>query len=102
MEYNITIDKSKHYKAALSIINCFLKLSDRELEVIVAILSNNITNLDKEARKIIRESISIDNYGLNNYLAKLRNKGYIVNNKLSDKIVEAANDQEIIVRINVN
>ena len=102
MEYPINIDKSKQHKAALSIINCFLKLSDRELELIVTILDNNIYNLDKEARKLIRESMNIDSYGLNNYILKLKNKGYIVDNKLSPKIIQAAKDKEIIVRINAN
>lgn len=102
MEHNITIDKSRHAKAALSIINCFLKLSNRELEIIVAILDNNIKEINKQTREVIKESIDIDNYGLNNYLLKLRNKGIIINNKLSDKIIEASKDQEIIIKINVN
>jgi len=102
MEYPISINKSKHTRAALSIINCFLKLSKRELDIIVTIIDNNITELNKAARKTIMDSIDIDNYGLNNYLLKLRNKGIIINNKLSDKIIEASKDQEIIIKINVN
>lgn len=102
MIHNITIDKSRHTKAALSIINCFLKLSNRELDIVVAILDNNIKEINKQTREIIKESIDIDNYGLNNYLLKLRNKGIIINNKLSDKIIEASKDQEIIIKINVN
>ncbi len=100
MVHNIDIDKSKHSKAALTVLNCFLKLTDRELDIIATIVDNNIVSLNRVTKGVIMKSIKIDNYGLNNYLLKLRNKGYIVNNKLSDKLIEACKDKQIIINLN--
>lgn len=106
MEYPIKISKKNHYKAALSIVNCFLKLSDYELDLIVGMLNNSITVLNKENRKNLRDLLNTDVYTFNNYIKRLKAKGYLIESEeglaLISKIVEAASDKEIIIRIDVN
>lgn len=106
MEYPITVSKSKQHKAALSIVNCFLKLTDFELDLIVAILANGFTTLDTTNRRILRDQLGTDVYTFNNYIKRLKERGYLISTKqglaLPSRIVEAANDKEIIVKIDVN
>ena len=106
MEYPITISRSKHHKAALSVVNCFLKLTDFELNLIVAILDNGMTNLDTNSRRILRSQLNTDTYTFNNYIKRLKERGYLVDTteglQLESRLIKAANDTEIIVKFDVN
>ena len=100
MNYNFTIKESNHSKAALTAINFLLNLTDRELDIIASIVDNDINEINKSTKDIIKDSIKIDSYGLNNYLVSLRKKGFIVKNKLAGELIEACKDKSIVINFN--
>lgn len=106
MEYNITIPKIKHHKAALTLINSFIKLTEFELNLIVAILDNGFKSLTTANRKILRNQLGTDVYTFNNYIKRLKERGYLIDGpnglELPSKLVQAANDKEIKITIDVN
>lgn len=103
MEYPIQVSKIKCYKAALSIVNCFLKLTDFELDLIVGMLNNDIKVLNTNNRKILRDLLNTNVYTFNNYIKRLRDRGYLVEVsdglELHSNIIAAANDKEIVITI---
>ena len=50
MNYNIPIAEEGYNKAILTVINCFLMLTKKEIEIISIVLDNSITNLDTKAK----------------------------------------------------
>lgn len=106
MNYPIEVSRSNHHKAALSIVNCFLKLTDFELDLIVGMLNNNIKVLNTKNRKKLRDQLDLNVYTFNNYIKRLKDRKYIIATKdglgLHPNIIAAAFATEINVTINVS
>ena len=100
MEYNLNIKKSNHTKVVLNVVNCFLKLTSKEIDIIATLVDNNIIDINRATKDVIRKSVGIDGYGLNNYILKLRKKGILVNNRLSTNIIQACKDKSIVINLN--
>lgn len=103
MKYPITVSKSNSHKAALSIVNCFLKLTDKELDLIVGMLNQDTKVLNTSNRKKLRDSLGTSVFTFNNYIKRLRDRGYLLevagSLELHPKLIAAANDKEIVISI---
>ncbi len=78
MEINIPITKDNYYKGFLKVLNSFLNLSKGELEIIAAMLEYDVNTLDRESRKMIRESIKKDQFAFNNLVLKLKQSNTLI------------------------
>lgn len=78
MEINIPITKDNYYKGFLKVINSFLGLTKGELEIIVAMLEYDVTTLDRDSRKMIREAINKDQFAFNNLILKLKQSNTLI------------------------
>lgn len=103
MEYNIKPAKINRHKAALKVINSFLQLTDFELDLIVGMLNNDIKVLNTPNRKKLRDLLDTKVYTFNNYIKRLKDRGYLIETanglELHSKIINAANDKEIVITI---
>lgn len=106
MDYSIKVSKDKYYKAALSLMNCFLKLTEFELDLIITMLNHNIKSISKDSRIILRDLLSKDSYTFNNYIKRLKDKKALieVNEELviNPNITKSIVDDELNVKIYVN
>jgi len=108
MEYNINTKKENYHLGILKVVNCFLKMSNFELDIIVKMLDNDIKSITKETRKQIRDLIgdkSIAN--TNNYIKKLKDKNILILNShneltINNQILKVVEDGELHFKFNVN
>jgi len=105
MNYNIPIAEEGYNKAILTVINCFLMLTKKEIEIISIVLDNSITNLDTKARVLIREKSGLSVGTLNNYVKRLKDKNVLIQKQNSlvihDNIIQAIEDKEVSVKFEV-
>ena len=52
MEYNLNIKKSNHTKVVLNVVNCFLKLTSKEIDIIATLVDNNIIDINRATKKM--------------------------------------------------
>ena len=85
---SISLDSYNYYKKHLYIINPLLpiQLTDKEIEVLASFMSLT-GDLSKDpfsttGRKIVMERLSLSAGGLSNYLRQLKEKGFLVDNKI--------------------
>lgn len=108
MEYNLNTKKENYHLGILKVVNCFLKMSNFELDIIVKMLDNDIKSITKETRKQLRDLVgdkSIQN--TNNYIKKLKDKNILMLNEynqltINNQILKVVEDKELIFRFNVN
>lgn len=105
MTKEFTLTKDKYYKAALTIINCFLGLTDYELSIITEMLVNDIKVLNTTTRIVVREKLQTNVASFNNYIKRLKDKKALVETKdglvISDGIMDALADEKIDITFNV-
>jgi predicted transcriptional regulator len=105
MNYNIPISSKLYNQAMLNVINCFLKLTNKELEIIKIVLDNNIINLDTKARVLIRENSGLSIGTLNNYIKRLKDKNVLIQKRdtleVNNNILQPIEDKEISVSFNI-
>jgi len=106
MEYKINIDQDKYYKAALKVVNCFLELTDYELELIAQMLNYKIKTLTLETRKQLIDILSTSTHTFNNYIKKLKDKKVLIDTNyglaIHPSITNSLEDREIKIKFNVN
>jgi hypothetical protein len=78
MEINVPISRDNYYKGFLKVINSFLGLTKGELDIVVSMLENNITHLNRESRRIIRDDVHKDQYAFNNMVSTLKKSGTLI------------------------
>lgn len=115
---SITIDKQDFFKLWLTLIQPYLKLRNKEIEVLSKFLEYryNISqkvNGDEEInyilfsskiKKEIQADLDISDYTLNNIISSLRKKKYIegvnINKKLIPNIDDNTNNFKLIYNVN--
>jgi len=110
MEIDLPVDNKHCYKALLKILNFLTNMTDTELDVIAAMMSNKITVLTKEARVELLAVLGKDKFTLNNHIKRLKEKKVLVenNNKLnintnlSNMIESSLSDGEIKLNLHVS
>jgi hypothetical protein len=115
LKQEFTESRDSYYHRILVILNGFLKLSDLELRVLAEIMLLNYENrmVDKESRGLIIfsknnryrivERTGSSYQSLNNILSKFRKLGYIVGDRLSDKLDIGMGEQaEITFKIKLD
>lgn len=99
MTITVPTSKETYTRAILTTVNVFLNLAPRELEVIVAMVENNVTVLDTEGREKLRKKLNMDQANLNTYIHKLKVGNNIItkNNILTINpyIVDVIKDRSI-------
>lgn len=102
---SITVPKDKYYKMILTIINCFIGLTDYELNIITQMLINDIKVLNTATRVIVREKLQTNVASFNNYIKRLKDRKALVETKdglvISDGIMDALEDHKIDITFNV-
>lgn len=90
----IKTDSKKFYRQYLELMNPFVKLRGKELDVLAQLLyyNNKLKSIDEKHRWVvifdydnkqaIREELGLSEASLNNNLSALRKKGMIKNNKV--------------------
>lgn len=102
----ITVDKKDFFKLWLTLIQPYLNLRNKEIEVLSKFLeyrydiSKRVSSDDEinyilfstKIRKDIQGDLDITESSLNNILASLRKKGYIIDNNINKKLIPNLND----------
>lgn len=102
----ITVDKKDFFKLWLTLIQPYLNLRNKEIEVLSKFLeyrydiSKRVSTDDEinyilfstKIRKDIQGDLDITESSLNNILASLRKKGYIIDNNINKKLIPNLND----------
>lgn len=78
MEYKIPVKSRDYHKALLMVLNFNLNLSNLELDIVSTLLNYNIEVVDIEAREIIRKELDKGKFNINNYIARLKDKGILI------------------------
>jgi len=108
MEYNISVEDGNYYKAAVKLIDCIsgLNLTKFETTIVVSMLENKLYKINPETRMMLIKKLNKDQYNINNYIKKLKDKKVLVGvNKdiyLNKGILEAISDKKLIIRLNVH
>lgn len=114
MEINLPVDNKHCYKALLKILNFLTNMTDTELDVIAAMMSNKITVLTKEARIELLAILGKDKFTLNNHIKRLKEKKVLVeydndnknklhiNGNLSNMVENSLSDGEIKLNLHVS
>ncbi len=72
MEINLPISKEGYNKAYLKVLNSIVGLSGVELDVVTEMLNKNITVLNTDSRKTLRESLKKDEMYFNTIISTLK------------------------------
>ena len=106
MEYNVPVLKKNYTLAVLKVINCFVGLTDYELDIISKMIDNDISVINKVTRVKIRELTGKDVGTTNNYIKKLKDKKVLLEVSegliLSESILAPVRDGNIEIKFNVN
>lgn len=110
MEHKLPVNNFNIYKTIVTILNFKFGLSDLEVDVISTILKYKFEKIDAEARDILRKALDKDQYNINNYIKKLKNKGLLiekekkvyVNPNLKDYIDDIVEQKEISFKFVTN
>lgn len=93
--YKIPVNNYSVYKAILTIINFSLKLSNVEIDILATLFKYGYHTITVEARDILRKALDKDQYTINNYIKRLKdkkmlletdNKEIVVNSDLKDVV----------------
>lgn len=105
MNKEIKISKDKYYKAILSVINCFLNLTDYELELVVNMLNHNIKTLTTETRAQLRTLTKSNVHSFNNYIKRLKDKEVLIETSyglgLNPNITNSIADKEVNIKFKI-
>ena len=105
MQRIIPVSKENYNKAAIKLLNCFLNMSEYELSIIVGMLNNNISSLNKNTRAQIVKTLNLNTMSFNNYIKKLKDKGTLVGKKaltINPNILSMIDGGEINIVIKCN
>ena len=107
MNYNIKISKEGYTLAMLKVVNCFLNMTDYELDIVNKMIDNNIRILTTSARAEIRKLTGNKSVALtNNYIKRLVDKKVLITTDdglvLNQSIVKPVIDKSITVSFSVN
>ncbi len=111
MVLKIPILKSHIYSGILNILNFSTQLTNTEIELIVAMMSNELKVLTKRKRASLCAFLNKDKFTMNNHIKRLKAKGvFIVNEdrwlELNPTLIKTVNkvieDKEIIIQLNVS
>lgn len=103
MEYKLPIKSEGYHKAMLMLLNIplNLKLSNMEIDILSVVLNHNMTTIDAKSRRTIMDELDKDKFNINNYIARLRDKGALIT-KAADKnlyvnpsIIEIVKDKKV-------
>ncbi len=78
MEYKIKVNKYSIYKAILTIANFSLKLSPMEIDILATLFKYGFYTITAEARDILRKALDKDQYSINNYIKRLKEKNMLL------------------------
>lgn len=102
-----TVNKSDYYKQILATLY-FFKFTDFELDILAAMLNNNMTVVNIDSREVIRKVLNKDKFIINNYIKRLKNKGVfldIPNTKvlnINPTIIELIKEGQITYGFNLD
>jgi len=81
MQRIIPVSKENYNKAAIKLLNCFLNMSEYELSIIVGMLNNNISSLNRRTRAHLVKTLNLNTMSFNNYIKKLKDKKTLIGSK---------------------
>jgi len=68
-----TVNKSEYYKQILATLY-FFKFTEFELDILSAMLDNDMTVVNIDSREVIRKVLNKDKFIINNYIKRLKNR----------------------------
>lgn len=106
MDYQIPVSKENYNKAMIKVLNCFLNLTDYEINILSTMLNSNIKVLSTDSRKQLRTLMDTDTYTFNNHIMKLRKSNTLVATKfglaINPNLLNTLTDKKINIEFNVD
>lgn len=110
MDIEIPVEPKAYHKAILMIINTplNLNLSKFEIDILACILNHNMETINADSRKTIANELNKDNFNINNYIVRLRDKGILItkpadkNLYVNPKVIDLVRDNNIGFRLKIN
>ena len=106
MKYTIPIKKEHYYKASLLIFNQLgLSLTELELNLLSTLFSQGYFIITREVRSKLRDILNIDQFTLNNYIKRLKDKGVLVKSddslQVNQSLQTKLKDKEIHITFDI-
>jgi len=102
-----TVNKPDYYKQMLATLY-FFNFTDFELDILSAMLSNNMTIVNIDSREVIRKVLNKDKFIINNYIKRLKTKNVFLEIpdtkvlNINPIIINLLRDGEITFKFNIN
>ena len=109
---NIPTSEKKFFRQYLELVNPFIKLNGRELDVLAELLYSNYTMKDvpeehrwkiilgKDSKVAIRKTLNISEPSINNNFSNLRKKKIIFNGRIAKQFIVEPNKETCKVIFN--
>jgi hypothetical protein len=102
--YTVNLPKEQLNKAKLRLINCFLKLTDKELDILCMILDDKQYVLTRSYRRGLIQRLKTTNYNFNNYIQRLKYKKVLTadedNVKVNDSLLKVLGSDTLTFKFN--
>ena len=102
--YSVNLPKDQLNRAKLRLLNCFFKLTDKELDIICTILDDEQKVITRSYRRNLMVRFKTTNYNLNNYIQRLKNKKILVASeddlKVNDSLMNIINGNSLTFNFN--
>lgn len=102
--YSVNLPSDQLNKAKLRLLNCFLKLTDKELDIVCMILDDDQLVITRVYRRSLLARLKTTNYNLNNYIQRLKNKKILINDgdniKVNDTLLNIINSNNLTFNFN--
>lgn len=72
-----TVNKSEYYKQILATLY-FFKFTEFELDILSAMLNNDMTVVNIDSREVIRKVLNKDKFIINNYIKRLKGRNVLL------------------------
>lgn len=86
MEYKIPVKEEDLSLAVIKTLNCFLNLTEKEMELLAYMASNNIKVIDYKSRREIANNFGKDHFYITNLLKRLYDKKILVKTRIGKVI----------------
>jgi len=89
----VTINKKAtvqdRFKIFLGLVGTFqgIRISDKEIDILNEFYWRSGGVISKESRKEVMEELGMTDYNLNNYIMKLRKKGLLDGDSITEKLI---------------
>ena len=105
MKYTIPVKQENYNRSALEVLNCFLKLTEFEKEILSQMLTTNIKVINTKTRQDLITLLDTDYFTLSNYIKKLKDKELLITTPyglaIAPNLINSLDSKEITITFKI-